>query len=220
MTGERSGTEKTDRDPRYARFPKGFFSRYDETDDGLFYQQARLVTHIDDGAIAAVGQVYAELGLDGNVLDLMGSWISHFIERPRTLTVLGMNAAELAANPQADAALVADLNRHPTLPFTDRSFDGACCCVSVDYLTRPIEVFDEVARVLRVGSRFCCTFSNRCFPTKVIQGWARSDDRTHMSIVAEYFRLSGRWSEPSMAVVVSPTPGRDPLYAVWADVTV
>ena len=48
-----------------------------------FYGFPRLVTHIDDGAIAAVGALYEELGIDGDVLDLMGSWVSHFRRAPR-----------------------------------------------------------------------------------------------------------------------------------------
>ena len=62
---------------RYAGFPDGFFDRPD-VDDDAFYAPPRLVTHIDDRAIAAVGALYNELGLDGAVLDLMSSWISHF----------------------------------------------------------------------------------------------------------------------------------------------
>src|SRR6185312_17324543 len=100
-----------------------------------------LVTHIDDRAIAAVGALYEELGLDGDVLDVMGSWISHFRTPPRHLTVLGLNEQELAANPVAAATVVHDLNAEPRLPFPDRSFDAAVCCVSVDYLTRPVAVF-------------------------------------------------------------------------------
>ena len=34
--------------------------RHDESPDGLFYGSPRLVTHIDDRAIAAVTQVYRE----------------------------------------------------------------------------------------------------------------------------------------------------------------
>ena len=67
------------------------------------------------------------------------------------LTVLGMNAGELAANPQAAATVVHDLNADPQLPFADGSFDAAVCCVSVDYLVRPVEVFADVARTLRPG---------------------------------------------------------------------
>ena len=59
-------------------FPRGFFDRDDPADDTDFYASPRFVTHIDDGAIAAVGELYEELGLDGAVLDLMarGSRIS------------------------------------------------------------------------------------------------------------------------------------------------
>ena len=82
-----------------AAFPPGFFERFDEDVDAVFYGPPRLVTHIDDGAIAAVGGLYERLGLTGDVLDLMSSWISHFRSAPASLTVLGMNADELAAQP-------------------------------------------------------------------------------------------------------------------------
>src|SRR6056297_3516884 len=84
-----------------ADFPPGFFDRMDPSDDAAFYAPPRLVTHLDEGAIAAVGRLYSELGLDGGVLDLMSSWVSHFESPPRELTVLGMNAVELDANPAA-----------------------------------------------------------------------------------------------------------------------
>ena len=203
-------------DDRYQRFPEGFFARMDERDDGDFYGQARLVTHIDDGAIASVGDMYADLGLQGRVLDLMSSWISHFREAPEALVVAGRNGDELGANQDATGALVIDLNRHQGLPFADGSFDGATCCVSVDYLNRPLEVFDEVSRVLRPGARFCVTFSNRCFPSKVIQGWAQTDDQTHIAIVSEYFRQSGPWTDLQAAVSGPPERPGDPLYGVWA----
>ncbi len=122
-------------------FPPGFFDRTDSGVDDAFYRVPRIVTHIDDDAIAAVGALYEELGLHGDVLDLMSSWVSHFTGAPRHLTVLGMNAAELARNPQASEMVVHDLNAEPRLPFDDASFDAAVCCVSVDYLVRPIEVF-------------------------------------------------------------------------------
>jgi SAM-dependent methyltransferase len=197
-------------------FPAGFFDRADPADDGLFYAPPRLVTHIDEGAIAAVGVLYEELGLDGQVLDLMGSWVSHFRVAPAHLTVLGMNAAELAANPQAAATVVHDLNADPRLPFADASFDAAVCCVSVDYLVRPVEVFTDVARVVRAGGPFVCTFSNRCFPTKAIRGWLLTTDEQHGEIVAEYFRRADGWGEPRVEQRTEPTSTGDPLFAVWA----
>jgi SAM-dependent methyltransferase len=198
-------------------FPIGFFARGDETDDAEFYAYPRYVTHIDDGAIAAVGALYDELGIDGAVLDLMGSWVSHFRDAPDALTVLGMNADELAANPQAKSAIVHDLNADPVLPFDTDAFDHATCCVSVDYLTHPVDVFREVARVVRAGGLFVCTFSNRLFPTKAIRGWLYSESATHQEIVAAYFRTAGGYEPPETRVCATP-PGGDPLYAVWARV--
>ncbi len=206
-------------DSRYDAFPEGFFSRMDDGDDRRFYGQPRLVTHIDDPAIVAVGRVYEALGIDGRVLDLMSSWISHFRSPPGALIALGMSRAELAANEMADGAVTADLNRHPGLPFADDTFDGAVCCVSVDYLVQPLEVFDEVARVVRPGGTFCCTFSNRCFPTKAISGWLQGDDRSHLHLVSRYFALSGRWIEATVTAAIPPGGPTDPLFAVWAKVS-
>ena len=205
-----------DGDPRYQGFPAGFFERADEQSDAAFYLPPRLVTHIDDGAISAVGALYDELGLVGDVLDLCSSWISHFRSAPAHLVALGMNEAELSRNPQAAESLVHDLNTSPELPFPDASFDGVTCCVSVDYLVRPIEVFDEAARVLRAGGPFACTFSNRCFPTKAIRGWLTAGDDAHLEIVGEYFQRSHGWGDLT-AQRRTPVDHRgDPLFAVWA----
>jgi SAM-dependent methyltransferase len=199
-------------------FPREFFARQDDSDDHEFYAFPRFVTHIDDDAIAAVGALYEELGIGGAVLDLMSSWVSHFDTAPRQLTALGMNAEELAANRQAASWLVHDLNADPVLPFADDTFDHATCCVSVDYLTQPIVVFREVARVVRSGGWFVCSFSNRLFPTKAVRGWLYSDNTGHMSIVAEYFARAGGF-ERAIAQTRTPLdhPG-DPLYGVFARV--
>ncbi len=198
------------------RLPPAFFARLDPGPDARFYAAPRLVTHIDDGAIAGVGALYDELGLDGEVLDLMSSWVSHFRTAPRRLVVLGMNADELRANPQAAERVVQDLNADPALPFADASFDGATCCVSVDYLVRPLEVFAEVARVLRPGGLLVCTFSNRCFPTKAIRGWLATDDAGHVRIVRRYFELTAGFGAPSSDLRTPPYGHGDPLYGVWA----
>jgi hypothetical protein len=150
----RHPTSLIPRHPSYgAAQPSGFFERQDRSDDADFYAAPRFVTHIDADAVRAVQALYDELAVpDGWVLDLMASWVSHFSRRPEGgLVLLGMNAAELAANPMADEQVLRDLNYDPKLPFADSTFDAVTCCVSIDYLVRPVEVLRDVARVLRPG---------------------------------------------------------------------
>ncbi|MDP9498122.1 MAG: methyltransferase domain-containing protein [Actinomycetota bacterium] len=197
-------------------FPPAFFSRDDERPDREFYAVPRLVQHLDEHAVAAVGALYEELGLTGDVLDLMSSWVSHFRTPPRSLTVLGLNAVELDANPAATARVVHDLNADPALPFEDASFDAVVNCVSIDYLVRPVEVLRQVARVLRPGGLSVCTFSNRCFPTKAVRGWLAVAEQDRPLVVAEFHRQAGGFAEPGVQQRVRGTWRTDPLWAVWA----
>jgi SAM-dependent methyltransferase len=109
--------------------------------------------------------------------------------------------------------VVHDLNTDPHLPLPDACVDTAVCTVSVDYLNRPVAVFRDVARVLRPGGRFALTFSNRCFPSKAIQGWLATGDAGHGKIVASYFRASGAFGEP---VVEKRRSRGDPVVGVSA----
>ena len=191
------------------------FSRDDESPDDRFYSFPRKVVHIDDGAIAALGRLYADvLPARGRLLDLMSSWRSHL---PASITGevvgLGMNAEEMADNPRLVAFVVHDLNRDPRLPFADGEFDGAMCAVSIQYVVHPVRVFREVHRVLRPDAPFVIAFSNRCFPTKAIAAWLETTDGQHMALVRAYFESSGGWTDVQ---IEDRSPGEDenPLYAV------
>jgi SAM-dependent methyltransferase len=200
-----------------SELPREAFRRVDELPDADFYREPRFVLHIDHPAILTVTQIYRETFPPGGaILDLMSSWVSHLPPEIVYARVagLGLNAAELAENPRLCARVVQDLNRDTRLPYAEREFDAAGCCVSIDYLTRPVDVLREVGRVLKPGAPFVVTFSNRCFPTKAVAIWHGLSDGGRLKLVEKYFDLAGCFEQVT-AVDRSPDRGGgDPLFAV------
>jgi SAM-dependent methyltransferase len=197
-------------------FPPEAYEREDQSADDRFYGLPRKVVHIDDGAIAALRGLYAEvLPAGGRLLDLMSSWRSHLPPGDREVVGLGMNAEEMADNPQLTKSLVHDVNRDPRLPFGDAEFDGATCAVSIQYVIHPLRLFRELHRVLRPGAPFVVSFSNRCFPTKAVAVWLGTTDQQHRMLVRSYFDAAGGWRDVKDEDR-SPDGNGDPLYAVWA----
>ena len=194
--------------------PEAAFDKADPSPDPDFYAFPRFVTHIDDGAIAAVTNAYrALLPAGGTILDLMSSWVSHLPDDVSYASVIGhgMNAEELAANPRLARWFVQDLNADPVLPLDEASCDGACLCVSVQYLQRPVEVFQQVARVLRPGGPFVVSFSNRCFPTKAVAIWQALSGPDQLRLVAAYMEAAGF---TGVELRASTPSGGDPLWVV------
>jgi len=203
--------------------------RDDPDDDRRFYDQARMVPHIDERAIATISDLYGRLISPGaRVLDLMSSWTSHLPNDLETASVtgLGMNAAELAANARLHAHDVHDLNKVPRLPYPDASFDAVICTVSVEYLIRPFEVFADVARVLAPGGVFVVTFSDRWFPPKVIRVWKELHPFERMGMVLELFRQAEQfqslatfssqgWPRPINDKYADRMLFSDPVFGVW-----
>jgi SAM-dependent methyltransferase len=188
------------------------FARVDESDDARFYAFERKVVHLEPGAIEALRDFYARvLPPGGAVLDLMSSWRSHLPDGLGPVTGLGMNAAEMADNPQLGDFVIHDLNREPRLSFDDAAFDAVVCAVSVQYLTRPLPVFADVARVVRPDGPVVVSFSNRCFPTKAVAIWLAAGNEGHRQLVREYLEHAGLTGVTDEAV---PTPD-DPLFVVW-----
>ncbi len=174
--------------------PPGAFAKIDAEDDALFYESARLVTHIDDGAITVLTDFYRiVLPAGGVLLDLMSSWVSHLPPEIGYGEIIGhgMNAAELSANPRLSRWFIQNLNRDPGLPLADASVDAAMICVSIQYLQQPVSVLREIARVLRAGAPLVVSFSNRCFWTKAVAIWRALDDEGHAKLVEEYLRHAG-----------------------------
>jgi SAM-dependent methyltransferase len=200
-------------------FTPDLFARLDESDDALFYAAARKVVHIDAPAIAAIQSFFAEsLPADGEILDVMSSWRSHLpakLERKHVVGI-GMNAEEMADNPDLDAHLIHDLNRTPELPFADASFDAATLTVSMQYLTKPIDVFRSLARCLRPAAPLIVVISHRCFPTKAVAIWNRcANMRERMELAMAYFTYAGGFADVIGVDLRPGVPaGEDPVLAI------
>ncbi|MFH2043823.1 MAG: methyltransferase domain-containing protein [Pseudomonadota bacterium] len=205
------------------------FARIDSKDDGVFYEKPRLVGHIDRQASQVVSGIYEKvLKPDMKVLDLMSSWQSHMPKglKVRQLTGLGMNAVEMEKNPALNEYFVHDLNINPKLPFENEIFDAVICTVSVEYLTKPFEVYREILRVLKPEGCLVVTFSNRWFPPKVISIWKELHEFERIGLVLEYFLQSKGFTDiHTQSVRGMPRPEddeyareviySDPVYAVW-----
>ena len=197
-------------------FPPEFFRRFDEADDGEFYREPRLVTHIDDATIAALTQLYREvLPPGGALLDLMSSWVSHLPPEMSFARVagLGMNRTELAHNPRLTDFAVHDLNATPELPYPDATFDAVLNAVSIQYLTRPVEVYASVSRVLKPNGVAVIATSHRCFPDKAIMAWHASSPEQRAHLIQKYFTLAGF---ERMTYVDRSPAAADPLWVMLA----
>jgi SAM-dependent methyltransferase len=200
-----------------ASIPEEAFRRLDESPDDDFYRIPRFATPIDERAIEAVTELYRRVLPEGGaILDLMSCWVSHLPPEVmyRRVVGIGLNADELAENPFLDEWRVQNLNCDPHLPLGTGEFDAAVICVSVQYLTRPIELFREVGRVVRPGGPLVITFSNRCLPTKAIACWRMLDDDGHITLVGHYLMEAGNWRDLKCCCRVSD--GSDPLYGIIA----
>ena len=201
--------------PLPSPLPKQLFDRVDPSADSEFYAVPRMVTHIDDATIDAITALYREkLAAGCAVLDLMSSWVSHLPEDIAYDRVagLGMNEAELAANPRLTEWVVHDLNATPALPYEDASFDAVVNAVSVQYLTDPVAVFAQIARVLRPGGLSIVAMSHRCFPTKAIRAFHEFSGPQPLELVEQYHSLSGGFDTVER-LDRSPS-GADPLWVV------
>jgi SAM-dependent methyltransferase len=208
------------------------FSRQDERGDALFYAQDRFVSHLDEVALDTVERLIGSLIVEDkpHVLDLMAGWNSHVPASLKAgrLVGLGLNENELAQNQALTEWVTHDLNVDSHLPFPDDTFDVILNTVSVDYMTRPFEVFREVGRILRPGALFLVIFSNRMFPEKAVTIWRRSSEQERVIMVEDFFLDSGAFESPQLFVSLGrPRPRSDkysslglpsdPVYAVYSE---
>jgi SAM-dependent methyltransferase len=203
-------------------------NKLDETEDNLFYSFPRFVTHVDDGFIEQLTNLYRErLKPNTRLFDLMSSWVSHLPEEMEFAHVEGhgMNEDELAKNPRLTHYFVQNLNANPKLPLADQDFDAVLNTVSVQYLQYPEAIFSEIHRLLKPGGIAIVSFSNRMFYQKAIAAWRDGTEMSRVELVKHYFKSVPGFSEPKVIVRPSTVPsflqmlgilGADPFYAVIA----
>lgn len=202
--------------------------KLDDSDDQLFYSYPRFVTHVDAGFIQQLTDLYRQrLKPNTRILDLMSSWVSHLPTDVDFAHVEGhgLNAEELARNPQLNHYFVQNINTHLQLPFPDQDFDAVINCVSVQYIQYPEAIFSEIHRILKPGGIAIISFSNRMFFQKAIQAWRDGSEALRVELVKNYFVSIPGFTTPEVIFQKSIAPnllqwlgvtGGDPLYAVIA----
>jgi SAM-dependent methyltransferase len=208
------------------------FSRQDEGDDARFYETDRFVSHLDSAARKTIERLIGDLIVEEHaaILDLMAGWESHIPKTIKAARVvgLGLNQNELKQNPALTEYVIHDLNKEPHLPFEDNTFDVVLNTVSVDYMTRPVEVFQDVGRVLKPAGLFLVAFSNRMFPQKAVKVWQDASEDERVLLVEELFERAGAFERATLFVSKGkprPTDDKyasfgissDPVYAMYAD---
>jgi SAM-dependent methyltransferase len=209
------------------------FARDQEGPDAEFYEKPRIIDHLDSLALATVEELFARLIPEGSrILDLMAGPSSHLPGElnPVAVTGVGLNQEELDANAALTDKVIHDINGDPRLPSEDELFDVALLTISVQYVTHPIEIFREVARVLKPGGLFITTFSNRMFPPKSVNIWKATNESERVELVQGYYAKSDRFVvSGDFESKGKPRPEddkyyemgipSDPIYAVWGKAT-
>jgi SAM-dependent methyltransferase len=202
--------------------------KLDSGNDREFYSVPRFVTHVDEGFIDRLTNLYRErLTPQLRIFDMMSSWVSHLPDEMEFEYVEGhgLNESELAKNPRFNHYFVQNLNQELKLPLQDNSFDAVLNTVSVQYLQYPEAIFAEVYRILKPDGIAIFSFSNRMFYHKAIAAWRDASESDRVELVKGYFHSVSGFSPPEVVSQISNIPdmfrllgmgGGDPFYAVIA----
>ena len=99
----------------------------------------------------------------------------------------------------------------------------------MEYLTQPLAVMEELARVTQAGGKVIMVFSTRWFPSKAISLWGEMHPFERQGLVLDYFLKTGKFSElhteslrglprPKTDPHYRETSVSDPVFAVWGTV--
>jgi len=191
--------------------------KLDKRDDMAFYQNPRIVQHVDDIFLKQLTTLYRKRLVENSaVLDLCSSHDSHLPDDVEYAEVIGhgMNEVELKANNRLTSYFVRDFDKNPRIDLPDSSIDAVLMCASIQYMARPEVLFLEMLRVLRPGGVVIISFSDRMFYSKAIQRWRVLDDFQRAKLVRSYFQNTGGFTRPEIIRSV-PLPGDpevDPIF--------
>ncbi|MGK0270099.1 MAG: ubiquinone/menaquinone biosynthesis C-methylase UbiE [Cocleimonas sp.] len=206
-----------------------FFDKYPFDLNIIDKNDNYLKQQLDLNTTKEISQLYSEhLSKHSKVLDLMSCGSSYLAEDYKTgmLTGIGPNETTLSKNQRLDTYQVQDLNSDSILPFETNSFDDAICTCSIENLTDPLKVIQEVARVVSPGGKFIITFSGNKPAANSINLWQQLHPFERIQLVLEYFRHTGLFKElntfskrgilQSKGIKKSKQdPLSNPVYAVW-----
>jgi len=96
-----------------------------------------------------------------------------------------MNELEVKRNQHADDLLVLDLNKTPVLPYADESFD----LVTFRLFDQAIGCNARDWSSVEARGMVILSTSDKCFPTKVVRIWSRTNDLEHILIYGSYIHL-------------------------------
>lgn len=101
-----------------------------------------------------------------------------------------MNKSELSQNQVLTKWTTQDLNEDPEVKIPQDEgkvrLDASTCAVSIDYLTKPVEVLQSIRRQTNDGGKVHLIISNRCFAAKVVGRWLKVSEDERLEMVGDY----------------------------------
>ncbi len=208
------------------------FTTQDGSDESSFFGTPSFEPFWDTTALSEVSSLYDDLLSDGmDILDLMAGAHSPLQEcsiAPASVFCAGLNPEELEANPICTQRQVLNVNEEHALDgFPDARFDAVLIHAAIEYVTRPDNLMQQVARILKPGGHIIISFSNRSVQGKVIRVWSELNEFERLALVLSYLRNTHSFHQfngYSMRGRFRPEQDRlsdqllysDPVYAVWA----
>ncbi len=149
--------------------------------DRIFHNAARKIVH------TACETLFPDDG--GPVLEILSGPRSLMPESvlDRQVTGTGASLEDLRQNRSLTRRTVLDLNRTPALPFADASFSVCVLLFGIETLENSLEVFSEVARVLKPDGLFLVFYSPVTDPELATPRWGFMDNRQRLSLVSSCF---------------------------------